>query len=447
MDDSLLVSKTVLKLLADNCDQRVFETDQSLDVIKLLHNLHINIKLEVNQIVKCPKQSLQYLLNSNMLNISCILDIPSTVNFTKCKYVRDLYYNYVYTEKKIELLVPVVKTGFINEMIDDVRFTDTHALYLLLNHQINLMWISTKYVPKTPVVQKIMCTFINNDNQNVIQHLLYVDNSNDNSLILDKILKNSYFDWSCFQTVDWTPSHMINYFMTVYLNNKFKLKYLYNNSSTVNLFDRWISFGHIAPVSVKLGNIMSSKRFRSTQLSHMCSSSFLNNMLHCDDKHNYYNFKNIINIMLDKIEKIDKKLFNNELIITLYDLCNVTNDLGTTLTLILNSGVKMYDERFRRTLLKFILSQVNNDDDDEVIDDDLFIDDIVYKLDVAYTVLKHMESDVRKVELSECAICLTNLVDCVLVPCGHTVCLLCSIRINECHMCRRSINHRLRFYL
>ena len=73
--------------------------------------------------------------------------------------------------------------------------------------------------------------------------------------------------------------------------------------------------------------------------------------------------------------------------------------------------------------------------------------DRIYKIDIAYIILKNMEADSRKITVPECAICLENLVDCVIVPCGHTVCLLCSLKITICHVCRQPINNRTRFYL
>lgn len=46
----------------------------------------------------------------------------------------------------------------------------------------------------------------------------------------------------------------------------------------------------------------------------------------------------------------------------------------------------------------------------------------------------------------ECCMCLDNIIDTVLVPCGHRICLECSHKVQECPICREPILLSVRYY-
>jgi len=48
---------------------------------------------------------------------------------------------------------------------------------------------------------------------------------------------------------------------------------------------------------------------------------------------------------------------------------------------------------------------------------------------------------------SECTICLDTKVSIALIPCGHTFCQQCVLRLDKCAICRKSIQSQLRIYM
>ena len=46
-----------------------------------------------------------------------------------------------------------------------------------------------------------------------------------------------------------------------------------------------------------------------------------------------------------------------------------------------------------------------------------------------------------------CTICMENPIQTALVPCGHTCCENCAVKIQRCHMCQGGNRNRIRIYL
>ena len=49
-------------------------------------------------------------------------------------------------------------------------------------------------------------------------------------------------------------------------------------------------------------------------------------------------------------------------------------------------------------------------------------------------------------EKFQCNICHENVVNIIFTPCGHFCCEKCSIKLNECHMCRSNIHDRHKIF-
>ncbi|CAM9376334.1 unnamed protein product, partial [Ectocarpus sp. 6 AP-2014] len=50
-------------------------------------------------------------------------------------------------------------------------------------------------------------------------------------------------------------------------------------------------------------------------------------------------------------------------------------------------------------------------------------------------------------ERNECIVCMTDEVNCVLVPCGHhCICLTCASRLEECPICRRAVTQKIKTF-
>lgn len=47
----------------------------------------------------------------------------------------------------------------------------------------------------------------------------------------------------------------------------------------------------------------------------------------------------------------------------------------------------------------------------------------------------------------ECNVCMDNKRNTVIIPCGHTICDSCSLRINKCHVCQKYIVAKQKFFI
>ncbi len=55
----------------------------------------------------------------------------------------------------------------------------------------------------------------------------------------------------------------------------------------------------------------------------------------------------------------------------------------------------------------------------------------------------------QQLESFKCSICLSNNVDHVLVPCGHTFCEQCAnhLQHNKCHYCRTMVQKKVKMFI
>lgn len=54
---------------------------------------------------------------------------------------------------------------------------------------------------------------------------------------------------------------------------------------------------------------------------------------------------------------------------------------------------------------------------------------------------------IEKMGIDKCKICLSEDIDVCFVPCGHTSCAGCAIKMDNCHMCRAFINETQNIYI
>ena len=60
---------------------------------------------------------------------------------------------------------------------------------------------------------------------------------------------------------------------------------------------------------------------------------------------------------------------------------------------------------------------------------------------------KSISREIKNIHcLPICSVCLEHQVDCILVPCGHTICTFCSRSLFSCHICRAFIKRRQKIY-
>ena len=47
----------------------------------------------------------------------------------------------------------------------------------------------------------------------------------------------------------------------------------------------------------------------------------------------------------------------------------------------------------------------------------------------------------------ECKICMERPIDTMNLPCGHTFCGLCVNNIDECYICRKKIDNKIKIFI
>ena len=63
------------------------------------------------------------------------------------------------------------------------------------------------------------------------------------------------------------------------------------------------------------------------------------------------------------------------------------------------------------------------------------------------TIVKHRKREYLKTkDVMECTICMENKVNCVLIPCGHIFCHVCSEKQLNCYYCRKQITNKQQLY-
>lgn len=474
MDEYILVSKGSMVEIFNNCSPFLLDnlTRPTVEILNKVYGASFKEifkdELIIKKVVSYPEPVFSYMLEHGMLSEECLKNLMDHPKFNNIKSVYLTYLADCSDDlRKLPLVDNILKKGYVKDVIEKKWFNDTISYYLLSRCNTNPLWVAldygVDYTPKSKSVTDCLFRWIDNNGDHILNAFLKKPNSQQ---ALENLLKNPNFNWNLFWQLDssgrsWldclNPLSQLEYFLTIYTNPKFKLKYLYNTINSF-IFDEWLT-NYTEPNFKSAISIVSSKRFSSNQLNKLCSSSFLVDLLNVDKKFGYANFKEFTNVLLEK-KLVDGRLFNVDLIKDLFFKAKDSNGLQKTIERVFQSGIKLNDDSFREYLTRFITTSYNVDEhfscssEDEYLSDEeenssgsFDTDQIKFKLELAYLILKNMEFDTRKKEIPECSICMENFVDCVLSPCGHTACLLCSIQLKKCHICRKHVDQRVRFYL
>lgn len=454
MSDFIIFTKDQIKLELKNINIKVL----SFDLVRLLHILYSDDTSNILQnidLLTITCDALSYIIDNRLLSLDIIVnDIPLIYHFdiTLTNPIKDMYFRKLNSLKNTDILAKLLPKYFI-ELWPII--CNNYALHyeLLVKYQINIVWLSITNgilydtYCKNKVLINMFYSFVSDNNI-----LVYIMNNVKNIDYINLLLKSTYFNMNIIEKFDWIDympvGREIEVFNIIYNHKRFRLKNLDNLYKLHGpLFEKWILTSHIC-------KFMSSRRFSYYQMTKLCSDNFLVMVFHKDINL----FCDIVEILF-KRKLIDNKIINNlDLIHLMFINCVKLSNmkLYNLLWLLINLKISISNtNNLKEKLINYI---VNNKidhslvmSDDEILDDDII--DINMNnnsdkyIELAYSLISLIEKDIKRVEVPDCNICYLNKVDCIISPCGHSICLLCSIKLNLCHICRKEIRDIIKFYL
>lgn len=427
----------------------------NLDLIRLLHLLYGDNIPTLNNLydITIDHTAISYLIDNRLLPTDKLInDIPTIYNFNNSTLLRHAYFNKLNNIKNIDLLVCLIDKYFVDVWPFINNNYDLHYK-LLTNYSINICWLCliNGIIYESVCKKKLLLQLFYNYScdMNVLEYMFNYSKKTD---YINNLLKSNYFDITSIETPVWIKylpvGREVEIFTLIYNHKKFKLKNLDELYKTYGpLFDLWFD-----RIDDKICKFVTSRRFSYHQMVKLFSEDFLVKLL---DK-NINLFSDLMSILI-KRKIIDSRIINNlDLIYLMFNGYIISNNtkLYNLFNLIINSNITLMDVNdLRSKLTNYIVSNKFSQSlimsDDEILDDDIVeintnSDKI---LELAHNLLGLIEKDCKIIHIPDCGICYSNKVNCVISPCGHSVCILCSIKIDACHICRKEIRDIIRFYL
>jgi hypothetical protein len=100
----------------------------------------------------------------------------------------------------------------------------------------------------------------------------------------------------------------------------------------------------------------------------------------------------------------------------------------------------------------YVSSEIKFDIDNDTIKPANYYSDETQIVERIVKVEKVVEKVVEKdsnelLDSFKCPMCMEGVVNIIFGPCGHLSCSVCSEKINKCHMCRKPITEKKRFFI
>ena len=77
-------------------------------------------------------------------------------------------------------------------------------------------------------------------------------------------------------------------------------------------------------------------------------------------------------------------------------------------------------------------------------------DELIYDINSKICCSTNLENKIHGYKQNlgnlECSICMSRNKDCIMIPCGHTFCSICSYNFYDCPMCRLKIEKKIKIF-